>query len=261
MKIGIFGLGYTGIRIASILKSQTGIELETFSSNTQIEGTLIFDFSNASMLENFSGKFSKNSFDLSLITFPIQKLSDPFAFLDVLFSVSKNSILFGTTSIYQRLPDIVESTPILKDHDRFVIEEDWLRRGGKILRLCGIYGPLRNPADWIRKGLVKKNSRQLNLIHGDDVAFAVSLLIQKIQTAGWDVIPNVLNLSDNQWHTWKEIFSFLEEHNKISETPLEESIKEDCFIDSEKIRILLPDLQTKNFWIELEILEGIDLRN
>ncbi|EMO29013.1 hypothetical protein LEP1GSC170_2031 [Leptospira interrogans serovar Bataviae str. HAI135] len=92
MKIGIFGLGYTGIRIAGILKSQTGIELETFSSNTQIEGTLIFDFSNASMLENFSGKFSKNSFDLSLVTFPIQKLSDPFAFLDVLFSVSK--ILF-----------------------------------------------------------------------------------------------------------------------------------------------------------------------
>ncbi|EMO29020.1 hypothetical protein LEP1GSC170_2029 [Leptospira interrogans serovar Bataviae str. HAI135] len=40
------------------------------------------------------------------------------------------------------------------------------------------------------------------------MAFAVSLLIQKIQTAGWDVIPNVLNLSDNQWHTWKEIFSF-----------------------------------------------------
>ncbi|EMM81467.1 hypothetical protein LEP1GSC083_4801 [Leptospira interrogans serovar Pyrogenes str. L0374] len=89
------------------------------------------------------------------------------------------------------------------------------------------------------------------------MALTISLLIQKIQTAGWDMIPNVLNLSDNQWHTWKEIFSFLEEHNKISETSIEESIKEDCFIDSEKIRILLPDLQTKDFWIELENLEGI----
>ncbi|ALE40321.1 hypothetical protein KQY10_05305 [Leptospira interrogans] len=257
MKVGIFGLGYTGVRIADLLKSQTGIELNTFSANTQIKGTLIFDFSNAVVLKQFSEKFSKNSFDLSLVTFPVQKLSDPTAFLDVLFSVSKNSILLGTTSIYKRIPDIIESTPILKDHDRFVVETDWLRRGGKILRLCGIYGPLRNPADWIRKGLVKKNSRQLNLIHGDDVALTISLLIQKIQTAGWDMIPNVLNLSDNQWHTWKEIFSFLEEHNKISETSIEESIKEDCFIDSEKIRILLPDLQTKDFWIELENLEGI----
>lgn len=156
MKVGIFGLGYTGVRIADLLKPQTGIELNTFSANTQIKGTLIFDFSNAVVLKQFSEKFSKNSFDLSLVTFPVQKLSDPTAFLDVLFSVSKNSILLGTTSIYKRIPDIIESTPILKDHDRFAVETDWLRRGGKILRLCGIYGPLRNPADWIRKGLVKK---------------------------------------------------------------------------------------------------------
>ncbi len=59
MKIGIFGLGYTGVRIADLLKSQTGIELNTFSANTQIKGTLIFDFSNAVVLKQFSEKFSK----------------------------------------------------------------------------------------------------------------------------------------------------------------------------------------------------------
>ncbi|EMJ95273.1 hypothetical protein [Leptospira alstonii] len=258
MRVGIFGLGYTGIRIAKELGSNTGIELKTFSAKTRIEGTEIFDFSNVPSLNEFAEKYPKGSLDLCVVTFPVQKLSDPTSFINLVFSSGKNLILLGTTSIYKRVPDIVESTPLIEDHDRFAVEGEWLRRGGKILRLCGIYGPLRNPADWVRKGLVKKCSRQLNLIHGDDVALAVSLLIQKIRiTSYWNTIPNVLNLSDNQWHTWKEIFSLLEEHEKIPETQIEESPKEDSFIDSEQIRTLLPDLQTKNFWAELENLEGI----
>ncbi|MDI7198375.1 hypothetical protein QMM61_16975 [Leptospira santarosai] len=257
MRIGVFGLGYIGIRIAKRLRLQSEIRLRTFSAKTEVEGTELFDFSNPFALEEFGKKFSREHLDLCTVTFPVQKLSDPISFIDLLFSVGKRCILLGTTSIYKRVPDIVESTPLLEDHDRFAIENEWLMRGGKILRLCGIYGPLRNPGDWARKGLVKKCSRQLNLIHGDDVALTISLLIRKIQTTGWDTLPNVLNLSDNQWHTWKEIFSFLEEHGKISKTQIEESPKEDCFIDSELIRSLLPDLQTKNFWVELESLEGI----
>ncbi|TGM01057.1 hypothetical protein EHQ76_11050 [Leptospira barantonii] len=257
MRIGIFGLGYTGIRISETLRSRENVELKTFSSNTSVAGTGIFDFSNVESLKRFGEEYSQNFFDLCIVTFPIQKLSDPNSFINLAFSVGKNSILLGTTSIYQRVPDIVETTPLQEDHDRFAVEKEWLQRGGKILRLSGIYGPLRNPADWARKGLVKKSSRQLNLIHGDDIARTISLLIQKIEQDGFDTIPNVLNLSDNQWHTWKEIFSFLEEHGKISKTEIEESKKEDCFIDSERIRNLLPDLQTKDFWAELENLEGI----
>ncbi|WP_061223004.1 hypothetical protein [Leptospira weilii] len=257
MLIGIFGLGYTGIRIAKRLKLQAEIQLKTFSAKTRVEGTEVFDFSNPSALEEFGKKFSRENFDLCVVTFPVQKLSDPISFINLLFSIGKKFILLGTTSIYKRVPDIVESTPLVEEHDRFAVENEWIGRGGKILRLCGIYGPLRNPGDWARKGLVKKCSRQLNLIHGDDVALTISLLVRKIQAAGWDTLPNVLNLSDNQWHTWKEIFSFLEEHEKISKTQIEESPKEDGFIDSELIRSLLPDLQTKNFWVELENLEGI----
>ncbi|TGL76077.1 hypothetical protein [Leptospira yasudae] len=257
MRVGVFGLGYTGVRIAEKLRSVAGIELETFSAKTKISGTRIFDFSNASSLREFEAQFSKQSIDLCIVTFPIQKLSDRRAFLDLLDSVTERRILLGTTSIYARVPDIIETTPLIPDHERFVAEEEWLSHGGKILRLSGIYGPGRNPADWIRKGLVTKSSRQLNLIHGDDVAETVSLLISKIQTEGWDRIPKILNLSDNQWHTWKEIFSFLEGHGKIAEAPIRESEREDCFIDSELISNLLPDLQRKDFWAELENLEGI----
>ncbi|AXX15303.1 hypothetical protein [Leptospira borgpetersenii] len=257
MRVGIFGLGYTGIRIAKRLKLQAEVRLETFSAKTRVEGTEVFDFSNPFALKEFGEKFSREDFDLCVVTFPVQKLFDPISFINLLFSVGKRCILLGTTSIYKRVPDIVESTPLIEDHDRFAIENEWIGRSGKILRLCGIYGPLRNPGDWARKGLVKKCSKQLNLIHGDDVALTISLLIRKIRTTGWDTLPNVLNLSDNQWHTWKEIFSFLEEHEKISKTQVEESPKEDSFVDSGLIRSLLPDLQTKNFCMELEGLEGI----
>lgn len=257
MRIGIFGLGYTGIRISETLRSAGNAELKTFSAKTRVEGTEIFDFSNVESLKKFTEEYSRNSLDLCIVTFPVQKLSDPMSFINSLSSAGKNLLLLGTTSIYQRVPDIIETTPLQEDHDRFKIENEWIRRGGKILRLTGIYGPLRNPADWARKGLVKKSSRQLNLIHGDDIAQTVLSLVQKIEKEGFDSVPDVLNLSDNQWHTWKEIFSYLEEHGKISKTPIEESQKEDCFIDNERIRNLLPDLQTKDFWEELENLEGI----
>ncbi|XDD51328.1 hypothetical protein AB3N59_06095 [Leptospira sp. WS92.C1] len=257
MRVSVFGLGYTGIRIYESLKSLPNFRLETFSATTKVEGTQAFDFSNQDSLSSFQNQFGKNVFDLGIVTFPIQKLSQRNRFLDILFSASKNLILLGTTSIYRRVPDITETTPLLTDHERFETEEEWLRRGGKLLRLCGIYGPGRNPADWARRGLVKKSSRQLNLIHGNDVAVAVCLLTEKIRKEGFVAIPNRLNLSDHQWHTWKEIFSFLEEHEKITKSEVVESGLEDCFIDSGTIRALLPDLQTKDFWTELENLEEI----
>ncbi|WP_244939853.1 hypothetical protein [Leptospira adleri] len=255
--VSVFGLGYTGKRIAEKLQALPEISLRSFSAKTRILGTENFDFSDPDSLEEFSKKVSPKEMELGIVTFPIQKLRDPNRFLEVLFLSVQNLILLGTTSIYRRDPDIVESTPLQKDHDRFSLEEEWLRRGGMILRLCGIYGPGRNPADWARKGLVKKNSRQLNLIHGDDVASTLVRLTQLIRKKGFDSLPKVLNLSDNQWHTWKEIFSFLEEHDKILKSEIVESEREDSFIDSGLIRSLLPDLQTKDFWTELENLEGI----
>ncbi|TGK36397.1 hypothetical protein EHQ12_05430 [Leptospira gomenensis] len=263
MNLAVFGLGYIGVRIHDrfrILRQQRAdgeFRLSTFSSRTSVEGTERFDFSDPSDLLRFRKGITNENFDLGIVTFPVQKLKDPSAFFEVFFSKCKSGILLGTTSAYRRESEIFETTETSSDHERFITETEWLRRKGKLLRLSGIYGPGRNPADWIRKGLVRKNSRQLNLIHGEDVAFALSLLTFKIFEEGFETVPNVLNLSDNQWHTWKEIFSVLEENGKIPKSEPEESAKEDCFIDSSLIRNLLPDLQTKDFWRELENLEGI----
>ncbi|MDV6237795.1 hypothetical protein CH379_019380 [Leptospira ellisii] len=257
MNVALFGLGYIGLRTYDRFREVPEFRVSTFSSKTAVKGTERFDFSNPSDRVSFRERIGNVRFDLGIVTFPIQKLNDPSAFLEFFFSVCEGGILLGTTSIYRREQEVAETAELLEEHDRFLTETEWLKHGGKLLRLSGIYGPGRNPADWIRKGLVKKNSRQLNLIHGEDVALALSLLSLKVLEEGFDSFPNVLNLSDNQWHTWKEIFSVLEESGKITKSDPEESVKEDCFIDSSLIRKLLPDLQTKDFWRELEKLEGI----
>ncbi|TGL64514.1 hypothetical protein [Leptospira sarikeiensis] len=249
---GVFGLGYTGLRILNTLKKENAVL--GISKTTQVEGSAILDLGDRNALKDFGNKHEAHKFDASIITFPIHKLENQEQLMETIFNISHNVWLFGSTSIYKRIgSDITEKTPLDPEHDRYGSEQKFLERGGKILRLSGIYGPERNPANWARKGLVKKTKRQLNLIHGDDIAEAVRLLLSY---TGND-LPNELILSDGQWHTWHEIFRFLEDHQKIQTLPEEKMDREDSFVDSSLIRKFLPGLQTKDFWGELEKLEEL----
>ncbi|EMJ97437.1 MULTISPECIES: hypothetical protein [unclassified Leptospira] len=251
-KFAIFGLGYTGLRILNTLQKDNTVL--GVSRETKVEGSILLDLSDPAALENFRKENEGSGFDASLITFPVQKLANRDQVFDTIFSISKTVWMFGSTSIYQRFsPDITEKTPLDPTHDRYETELRFLERGGRILRLSGIYGPDRNPANWARKGSVKKTKRQLNLIHGDDISEAVRLLLSY---SGND-LPSELILTDGQWHTWLEIFRFLEDHGKIQVVPEEKMDREDCFIDSGLIRKFLPGLQTKDFWGELEKLEEL----
>ncbi|TGK00035.1 hypothetical protein EHQ53_04240 [Leptospira langatensis] len=277
-KIAVLGLGYTGLRILHALRQEH--EVLGFSRKTQEGDSFLLDvsdrqqilqfrerFSGSKEVQNFGEEFASSKeidgsgktisgapFDFSLITFPIHKLEPKELLLQTLFSVSKQVWLLGTTSIYTRNgSEITESSPKEKDHDRYDTEASFLEMGGRILYLSGIYGPGRNPGDWIRKGLIKKTKRQLNLIHGDDIADAIRLLFSY---EGRD-LPSELVLSDQQWHTWFEVFRLLEEQGKISSFPDQAMDREDGFVDSSLIRKFLPSLQTKDFWRELEKLEEL----
>ncbi|PJZ77245.1 hypothetical protein [Leptospira neocaledonica] len=251
-KFAIFGLGYTGLRILRTLQKENVVL--GVSRETKVEGSILLDLSDTVSLENFLKEYEGSKFDASLITFPAQKLENREQVFDTIFSISKTVWMFGSTSIYQRITsDITEKTPLDPEHDRYKTELQFLEKGGKILRLSGIYGPGRNPANWARKGSVKKTKRQLNLIHADDISEVVRLLLSY---PGND-LPSELILSDGQWHTWLEIFRFLEDHGKIQVVPEEKMDREDSFIDSSLIRKFLPGLQTKDFWGELEKLEEL----
>jgi len=97
-------------------------------------------------------------------------------------------------------PWIDESAPINLTKQR-VQGEEFLRTncGAIVLRVAGIYGPGRNPLDWIRQGRVGTSRKYVNLIHAEDLAAICLLALDKGKPG------EVYNVSDGQPHTWNEI--------------------------------------------------------
>ncbi|NOS79609.1 MAG: hypothetical protein HOP35_16890 [Nitrospira sp.] len=116
-------------------------------------------------------------------------------------------VVLGSTSAYdlgdsQAYPPpwIDETTPIDLSKPR-VQGEEYLRRehGAIVLRVAGIYGPGRNPLDWIGTGRVKASRKYVNLIHVEDLA-AICLATLERGTPG-----EAYNVSDGTPHTWDDI--------------------------------------------------------
>jgi len=78
-----------------------------------------------------------------------------------------------------------------------------------VLRVAGIYGPGRNPLDWIRQGRVGISDRYVNLIHVADLA-GICLAMLDEGTAG-----EIYNVSDGRARTWADICRAAAEHWRI----------------------------------------------
>ena len=122
-------------------------------------------------------------------------------------------VVLGSSSAYdlgdsQEYPPpwIDETAPINLTKPR-VQGEEHLRRehGAIVLRVAGIYGPGRNPVDWIRTGRVKPSRKYVNLIHVEDLA-AICLAALERGTPG-----ETYNVSDGTQRTWEEICLTAEE--------------------------------------------------
>ena len=65
--------------------------------------------------------------------------------------------------------------------------------------MAGIYGPGRNPLDWIRQGRVGPSRKYVNLIHVEDLAGICLAVIEKGKPG------EAYNVSDGTPRTWNEI--------------------------------------------------------
>jgi len=128
-------------------------------------------------------------------------------FIATLTGSPRRIVVLGSTSAYdlgdsQAYPPpwIDETAPIDLTKPR-VQGEEYLRleQGAIVLRVAGIYGPGRNPLDWIRTGRVKPSRKYVNLIHVEDLA-SICLLALEQGTPG-----EVYNVSDGQPRTWEAI--------------------------------------------------------
>ena len=116
-------------------------------------------------------------------------------------------VVLGSTSAYEvgesqeyPPPWIDETAPIDLSKPR-VEGEEFLRKdcGAIVLRVAGIYGPGRNPLDWIRQGRVGPSRKYVNLVHVEDLAAICLLALDKGKPG------ETYNVSDGQPHTWNEI--------------------------------------------------------
>jgi nucleoside-diphosphate-sugar epimerase len=146
--------------------------------------------------------------------FPATPLDQVQAFARTIDAPARRMVVLGSTSAYEASdhsseyppPWIDESAPIDLTKPR-VQGEEYLREhhGAIVLRVAGIYGPGRNPLDWIRSGRVSPSRKYVNLIHAEDLA-AICLLALEKGTLG-----EAYNVSDGTPRTWNEIYATAEQ--------------------------------------------------
>ncbi|NOS81892.1 MAG: hypothetical protein HOP32_09970 [Nitrospira sp.] len=140
--------------------------------------------------------------------FPATPLEQVQAFARTLDAPTQRLVVLGSTSAYDAPsqsteyppPWTDESSPIDLTKSR-VQGEEFLRTncGAIILRVAGIYGPGRNPLDWIRSGRVGPSRKYVNLIHAEDLASICLLALEKGKPG------EAYNVSDGTPRTWNEI--------------------------------------------------------
>ena len=142
--------------------------------------------------------------------FPATPLDLVKQFAATLELCSSRLVVLGSTSAYATdssieypPPWIEETAPIDLGQPR-VQGEEFLRThcAAVILRVAGIYGPGRNPIDWIKRGRVGPSRKYVNLIHAEDLA-AICLAAIERGTPG-----ETYNVSDGIPKTWEEICRF-----------------------------------------------------
>lgn len=71
-----------------------------------------------------------------------------------------------------------EATPLDRSQPRVVGEEVLRWSGATVLHLAGLWGPGRDPVDWLRAGRIRDGRRFVNLIHRDDVLDTIEAVIR-----------------------------------------------------------------------------------
>ncbi len=206
--IAILGTGYTGRHIWRLATQRSSSALassrrpEEHLTDVKPESRIRFDLADPTSWPALPS-------DIDLIwTFPAAPLEQVEAWARRYAHPARTVVVLGSTSAYQmdgvgleeKNPWIDESSPLNRELAR-VQGEEYLRQqhGAIILRVAGIYGPGRNPVEWIRKGLVGPSDKYVNLIHVEDLAELCLLALAAGRTG------EIYNVSDGQPRRWREI--------------------------------------------------------
>jgi hypothetical protein len=258
----ILGAGYTGRYLASVLITTscpfftTSREPEKNLSHVPAGRRMKFDLEQPSTWLNIPARA-----DL-IWCFPATPLEQVQAFARTLDAPARRMVVLGSTSAYEISdqsteyppPWIDETTPIDLSKSR-VQGEEFLRKdcGASVLRVAGIYGPGRNPLDWIRQGRVGPSRKYVNLVHVEDLA-AICLLAQDKGKP-----CETYNVSDGTPRTWEEICATAQQRWGVSAAAVKEDLSSGKRISNAKLRTELGyALRHPDLYEALALIESAD---
>jgi nucleoside-diphosphate-sugar epimerase len=125
---------------------------------------------------------------------------------------TRRLVVLGSTSAYDHAasteypPPWIDETATIDLTKHRVQGEELLRAtyGAVVLRIAGIYGPGRNPIDWIRARRVNRSRKYVNLIHVEDLAITCLAALAHGEPG------SVYNVSDGNPRIWRDICEMVE---------------------------------------------------
>ena len=178
-------------------------------------------------------------------TFPAAPIERVQQFHEARLQQAAGLIVLGSTSAY-RLDDaavgsvatVDESAPLDLGQPR-VQGEEWLRaQGATVLQLAGIFGPGREPVDWLRSGRIRDGAKLVNLIHVEDIVRVIAHLLAH-------PLPGQrLNVANGEPVAWRELAARWKRQGKLPADltlPGSHAKEHGKRLDVSRLRALLPE--------------------
>ena len=178
----IFGLGFTGTRLAKALRAQ-GWQVRGTQRHAD-EAAGIYEFKAGGGIKNFAKTLDGITHIIS--TIPVINGSDPVlaAHGTALAEMDAWTGYISATSVYSEANGgwVTEESPTEPTSKRGALrrqaEQDWQNRtGAEIFRAAGIYGKTRSAFDALKDGtarIIVKPGHRFNRIHVDDLTRIIS---------------------------------------------------------------------------------------
>lgn len=138
-------------------------------------------------------------------------------FADVASLRIRRLVVLGSTSAYDGSASAMYPPPWVDETANVDLSlprvqgEELLRTSysATVLRVAGIYGPGRNPVEWIRTGRVTRSRKYVNLIHVEDLASSCLAALMHADSGG------IYNISDGTPRTWEEVCETVERRWRV----------------------------------------------
>lgn len=250
-RIALLGCGFTGSVVIPLL-SERGHTV-TATRRSPAPGYHRFDLNDPSSWDAAAGV------DACILLFPAEPPARVQQWIDQSGAGGKRIVVVGTTSSYLLIEGsdrVTEENPLDLSVPRVEGEELLRKEGAVVLRSSGIYGrsggTIRNPLDWLRRGLIRDGTRFVNLIHVGDLARAIVAALDA-PVAGKQFI-----ISDGTPRRWDEIAEWARQHGLV-DTRFSGATGERVskrLSNAAMLRELLPELLHPDLFAEIFRLEG-----